>query len=234
MMDFSTSHLMRKPPPTYHPNRKSLTKEMLLPLHFDTNPCAKNELNDWKNTLLDELDATRHGIHQNTDSNEPVTNMLQPSGMENNRSANQHFAIALDAKLGVISRKAMIDDWLYYNQSTPAESTSYLQPHHCNKLPNTKRPAAKLKNKGKKKEHDDIKEKLEIAAARRHAIKLERLREQMDTALFETIHMIRENGDNQHLQDWLLNHDKDRKSYLSSVSTSLSSLSKEPNVQSIW
>lgn len=205
----------------------------------------KNELNDWKNTLLNELDATQYKINNyrmnidNTDSNELIINTLQPSGMDNNKKVNQHFVAELDKKLGVISRKTMIDDWLHFNHNVipddsnseeitiPSSSVqpSYLQHYHHSadnnslftKNTTTQQPASsllstQLKKQGKMK-FDHVQEKLEIAAARRNAIKLNRLREQMDTALFETIHMLRDNHDNsnnnkQNLEEWLFGDKK--------------------------
>ncbi|CAO3614485.1 unnamed protein product [Mucor hiemalis] len=231
----------------------------------------KNELNEWKNTLQNELDATQYGtkndkltlfdlrINDNTDCNELAVNTLQPSGMENNKSANQRFATTLDAKLGTIPRKTIIDDWLYYNNCIPESEmpvSSYLQHYRTeNNLRdmNTEKmstivPEKKILQEGsiisaqiKSEKYDHIKERLEIAAARRNAIKTNRLKEQMDTALFETIHMLREYNDvsnqqtimqQQHVEEWLYGIDRksgDRKTYLSSASEATASTSLSLN-----
>lgn len=277
-----------------------LSPLLLQPLTTSRSKSDKNELNEWKNTLLNELDATQYGtkndkftlfdlrINDNTDCNELAANTLQPSGMENNKSANQRFATMLDAKLGIIPRKTIINDWLDYNNCIPESATSempvssYLQHYHNTENNNvvenihadktssssfTTAPERKVLQEGssilsaqiKSEKYDHVKEKLEIAAARRNAIKTNRLKEQMDTALFETIHMLREYNDinnqqtimqQQHVEEWLYGIDKklgDRKTYLSSaseatVSTSLSndchfsyrSHTQQPVLETSW
>lgn len=212
-----------------------------------------NDSSDWKNSLLCQLDGIKK--IDNTDSNELIINTLQPSGMDSNRKASHRYLAAMDEKLGVISKKTMINDWLHYNSipnsaTTDMPISSYLQHYHYNNdntlfskkefVDQRVEPSlfsAQLKKQGKKK-HDHIKEKLDIAAARRNAIKSHRLREQMDTALYETMHLLRNNNENeqhgkqilqqQDLEDLFLSNEKKggRKIYLSDATAS-SSLSTE-------
>lgn len=177
---------------------------------------------DWKTTLMNELDATQYEISNkslkyrhgyNSDSNELVINTLQPSCIDN-RKPNHHNLAAMEEKLGAISKKTMINDWLHYNSipnsaTTDMPITSYLQhyQHSDNQDMFSKKEfghtnqerlsilSAQLKKQGKQK-HDHIKEKLDKAAARRNQIKTNRRREQMDTALFETMYLIRNNNHN--------------------------------------
>lgn len=208
-----------------------------------------NDSSDWKNSVLCRLDEINN--IDNTDSDELITNTLQPSGMDNNRNASHNHLTSMEEKLGVISKKTMINDWLYYNSIPDSATTdmpisSYLQHYHYNFTSLSKKESAdpqdepsraQLKKQGKKK-HDHIKEKLDIAAARRNAIKNNRLREQMDTALYETMHLLRNNNENvqrgnqtlqqQDLEDLFLSNRKKggRKIYLSDATAS-SSLSTE-------
>lgn len=213
----------------------------------------ENDSTNWKNSVLCQLDEIKK--IDNTDCNELVANSLQPSGMDNNRRASHNYLAAMDEKLGVISKKTMINDWLHYNSipksaATTMPITSYLQYYHSNNDRNvfSKKEftderdepsliSAQLKKQGKKK-HDHIKEKLDIAAARRNAIKTNRLKEQMDTALYETMHLLRSNNEDmqkgkqtlqqQDLEDLFLSNIKKggRKVY-SSDDTASSSLSTE-------
>ncbi|KAG2214295.1 hypothetical protein INT47_000851 [Mucor saturninus] len=214
-----------------------------------------NGSTDWTNSVLCQLDEIKK--IDNTDCNELIANSLQPSGMDSNRHASHNYLAAMDEKLGVISKKTMINDWLHYNSiPKPATTTmptpSYLQYYHNNNNNNcnfyskkefTDRRdessliSAQLKKQGKKK-HDHIKEKLDIAAARRNAIKTNRLKEQMDAALYETMHLLRNYNENmqqgkqtlqqQDLEDLFLSNIKKggRKVYYSD-DTASSSLSTE-------
>ncbi|KAI9358161.1 hypothetical protein BD770DRAFT_443378 [Pilaira anomala] len=236
----------------------------------------ENDRIDWKTTLMKELDATQHEINQkntsrpyyynnNTDSNELIINTC----MDNrNRKPNHYTLATMEEKLGAISKKTMINDWLHYNNNSIPNSagntttnddtmpiTSYLQHYQLDHnqqqdifskkefIKQEERSSllsAQLKKQGKQK-HDYIKEELDKAAARRNAIKTNRKREQMDTALFETMHLIRNKNNN----DQLLQQQQDfnelfynncekkgtRKPYLSDASSS--SLSNNDNYFSI-
>lgn len=221
----------------------------------------ENDRIDWKTTLMKELDATQHEINQknnnnNTDSNELIINTC----MDNrNRKPNHYTLATMEEKLGAISKKTMINDWLHYSTTTTNDDnmpiTSYLQHYQLDHnqqqdifskkefIKQEERSSllsAQLKKQGKQK-HDYIKEELDKAAARRNAIKTNRKREQMDTAFFETMHLIRSKNNNDQLllqqQDFnelfYNNCEKKgtRKPYLSDASSS--SLSNNENNFSI-
>ncbi|KAG2231859.1 hypothetical protein INT48_006051 [Thamnidium elegans] len=225
----------------------------------------KIEPSDWKTALMNELDAKQYEISNksnllkyrhgyNSDSNELVINTSQPSCIDN-KKPNHHNLAAMEEKLGAISKKTMINDWLHYNSipnsaNTDMPITSYLQHYqysdnqemfskkefgHTTNQERLSILSAQLKKQGKQK-HDHIKEKLDIAAARRNVIKTNRRREQMDTALFETMNLIRKKKDcnNNNLleqedlnQLFYNNSEKKgtRKIYVSDTATSSSSLS---------
>ncbi|KAI8085626.1 hypothetical protein BDF21DRAFT_397577 [Thamnidium elegans] len=161
----------------------------------------KIEPSDWKTALMNELDAKQYEISNksnllkyrhgyNSDSNELVINTSQPSCIDN-KKPNHHNLAAMEEKLGAISKKTMINDWLHYNSipnsaNTDMPITSYLQHYqysdnqemfskkefgHTTNQERLSILSAQLKKQGKQK-HDHIKEKLDIAAARRNNKKI--------------------------------------------------------------
>lgn len=178
---------------------------------------TRNNIN--KKSSINNLQSNHQLTNKYKSSGELLAKASQPSGLENNRIANKQSLAAIDEKLGVIPKRMMIDDWLEYNNipnpaASPAnDDTSYLQQYKDvnNDILFSKRSFStnkqqqeeevpsllsnQLKKQGKMKYRDQVQEKLNIAAARRNELKTNRLREQMDTALFETMHMLRENSD---------------------------------------
>lgn len=178
---------------------------------------TRNNIN--KKSSINNLQSNHQLTNKYKSSGELLAKASQPSGLENNKIANKQSLAAIDEKLGVIPKRMMIDDWLEYNNipnpaASPAnDDTSYLQQYKDvnNDILFSKRSFStnkqqqeeegpsllsnQLKKQGKMKYRDHVQEKLNIAAARRNELKTNRLREQMDTALFETMHMLRENSD---------------------------------------
>ncbi|KAG1055556.1 hypothetical protein G6F43_002496 [Rhizopus delemar] len=143
----------------------------------------KDDLNEWlvilvNSSLFSSTEDTKHNgtSYSSTslkpqllqksfnDSNEPIVNELQPP--------NRH-----EKKPFVISNSHYPEQ-----PSTNHHSTmSSLYGGSCNKS----LLSAQLQ------QHDEVKERLDIAAAKRNAIKQNRLKEQMNLAWFETMDMIK-------------------------------------------
>ncbi|KAG1140941.1 hypothetical protein G6F37_008673 [Rhizopus arrhizus] len=160
--------------------------EKKVPLTEDQNNAGnslKDDLNEWLAILVNSSlfssteDTKQNGTSYSStplkpqllqksfnDSNEPIVNVLQPP--------NRH-----EKKPFVISNSHYPEQPSTNHQPT----ISSLYGGSCNKS----LLSAQLQ------QHDEVKERLDIAAAKRNAIKQNRLKEQMNLAWFETMDMIK-------------------------------------------
>ncbi|KAI8360000.1 hypothetical protein BD560DRAFT_491778 [Blakeslea trispora] len=152
----------------------------------------ENNISEWKTELLQELDATQYKCD--------VTH--SPSQHHIIYRHDGHSVYSHDPTMGdiqhlTIGKNEREPCWLK-SPFTKDETTT--DPRLTSTIRSVCSSNASSHLSTESQRHDHVKERLELAAARRNEIKNNRLREQMDSALFETMRMLRQEQYEQYQQ----------------------------------